>query len=222
MANHRSLSEKQEREVVSMYVEERMSVASIARRMGVHYETTKSILRRGGVDLRQRGQGQFRKSSMTRVRAAVDLYASGEGCEAVAEKFKVTSGTVLRWVRSLDVPVRPMGFQTGSSHHGWVGGRPLRSDGYVQMIVAADDPLYVMAQRKPGTQTRYALEHRLVMARSLGRPLRRNETVHHIDGNKQNNDISNLQLRQGRHGKGVVLVCADCGSCNIQHSALPN
>lgn len=35
-------------------------------------------------------------------------------------------------------------------------------------------------------------EHRRVMSKSVGRKLGPHEIVHHIDGNKQNNDISNL------------------------------
>ncbi len=37
-------------------------------------------------------------------------------------------------------------------------------------------------------------EHRLVFERFLGRKLRKGETIHHIDGNKSNNDIDNLML----------------------------
>ena len=37
-------------------------------------------------------------------------------------------------------------------------------------------------------------EHILVMEQHIGRKLKLGEIVHHIDGNKTNNDISNLQL----------------------------
>ncbi len=62
----------------------------------------------------------------------------------------------------------------------------------------------------------HVLVHRLVMAESLGRNLTTKETVHHIDGDKLNNELSNLQLRVGRHGKHGCYECSDCGSRNIR------
>ena len=59
------------------------------------------------------------------------------------------------------------------------------------------------------------LEHRYIMGIFLGRKLESYETVHHIDGNRSNNNIENLQLRTGNHGKGIVHCCGDCGSINI-------
>lgn len=40
--------------------------------------------------------------------------------------------------------------------------------------------------------------HRIIMGKHLGRKLRRDEVVHHIDGDKLNNDIKNLYLCKDR------------------------
>lgn len=58
--------------------------------------------------------------------------------------------------------------------------------------------------------------HRLVMADALGRPLERHESVHHIDGDRSNNTLGNLQMRSSAHGPGVVLKCRCCGSQDIE------
>ena len=38
------------------------------------------------------------------------------------------------------------------------------------------------------------LEHRVIMEKHIGRKLKRREEVHHVDGDKKNNDIKNLDL----------------------------
>lgn len=46
-------------------------------------------------------------------------------------------------------------------------------------------------------------EHRVVAEQKIGRPLKKGEVVHHIDGNKRNNDPDNLMIldSQSEHCK---------------------
>ncbi len=97
------------------------------------------------------------------------------------------------------------------NHYRWEGGYIHKGDGYWQVRIYPDNPYYIMANKKG-----YVLEHRLVMANFLGRPLKQHESVHHKDGNHKNNNVKNLQLRTGIHGKGIKLICGDCGSVNIK------
>lgn len=60
-----------------------------------------------------------------------------------------------------------------------VGSRYVNRDGYV--VVKCEDG-------------RIVGEHRVVMEQHLGRPLKRGETVHHVNGIRDDNRIENLEL----------------------------
>ncbi len=216
MANKRRLNPIQEKKVISLYHDDKQSISFIMMEMGVSDFVVRGALHRDGRTLRPKGRGGLRAMSRKRANRAVQLYARGVGCDAVAEKFGVTSGAILRWVRTAGVKVRPKGFQRGEGHHAWNGGRSITEDGYVLVSLPPEDPFFPMVQANTG----YVLEHRLVMAMSLGRLLTSKETVHHLNGDRANNAIDNLQLRQGKHGKGIVLRCADCGSHNVEPALL--
>lgn len=102
---------------------------------------------------------------------------------------------------------------TGAAHPNWKGGRHIDMNGYC---------LIRMPEHPDSYSGGYILEHRYVMEQHVGRRLRINETVHHMNGDRLDNRIENLQLRQGKHGSGIALCCGDCGSSNIIPCELAN
>ena len=71
----------------------------------------------------------------------------------------------------------------------WKGRRSKTSEGYTKVLLPPEDFFYLMA-----TGTGHILEHRLVLARHLGRCLQPWEIVHHINGVKDDNRLENLEL----------------------------
>ncbi|KKL20352.1 hypothetical protein LCGC14_2456340 [marine sediment metagenome] len=80
-------------------------------------------------------------------------------------------------------------FHVGDRNSWWKGGRSLSCEGYVRVRVTRDDFFFPMCTKKG-----YVVEHRLVMAKHLGRCLHGWEVVHHKNGNKSDNRIKNLEL----------------------------
>lgn len=118
----------------------------------------------------------------------------------------------------------------GNRSPNWNGGRNLRSNGYIE----------VYCPNHPKAKSRkYIYEHILVMEQHLGRYLNDNEIVHHINGNKTDNRIENLQLMtnsehtatHGHKNKGhsidvlhgawskKYLCCTICGTTTVKHKA---
>jgi hypothetical protein len=92
----------------------------------------------------------------------------------------------------------------------WVEGRTkLDAKGYVLIKVPSDTPGVFQSDGQP-----WMFEHRWVMQKRLGRPLRDTETIHHKNGNKQDNADENLELWNGKsHPKGVRPGDYHCPGC---------
>ncbi len=109
-----------------------------------------------------------------------------EGCERVPHAKGLCRSHRARQVEqgalAPEVPIgelpRPSG-PTGRAR-GWT------TNGYRYVPVPPD--------QRHLTNAAYAAEHRLVMARHLGRALSDEETVHHLNGDRQDNRLENLEL----------------------------
>jgi hypothetical protein len=79
--------------------------------------------------------------------------------------------------------------KVGENNGHWGGGRNKDAYGYILVKLQPSDPYYPMAD-KAG----YVKEHRLVVAKKIGRCLEEWEVVHHIDSIRDHNNETNLKL----------------------------
>lgn len=182
------------------------TLGAIRKRLGKGSDySIKYAIRRAGGTLRDNPAPLVKPDEVETIR---QLHASGMGQVGISLKLGRSQSFISRIMRKHGIETH---FPVGKSHGRWKGGRMTNTSGYVLVKADPEDELAQAMALHHG----YVQEHRLVLARSLGRPLLRTETVHHIDGNRANNAPENLELRQGKHGKHVVMACLDCGSRRI-------
>lgn len=135
------------------------------------------------------------------------LHDSGLSIEEIGRQLNLSRSALAPALRRAGVP--PQQHRSRENHPNWKGGRVILN-GYVYVRPTAKE----LSLARPNASG-YVAEHRLVMAKKLKRPLLSTETVHHINGDRADNRLKNLQLRQGHHGTGVVMTCNSCGSHDI-------
>ena len=166
-------------------------------------------IKRAGGTIRTAGNARMKLSELERIK---ELSALGWSQVKISLEIGRSHRFVSRIMRKHDIQNNQT--KAGLGRH-TTGKYQISGLEYSLIALRRDDPHIAMAR-----QNGYVLEHRYIMARKLGRDLLPTETVHHIDGNTLNNSPKNLQLRQGKHGKHVNMVCLDCGSHNIGHAQI--
>jgi hypothetical protein len=182
------------------------SATSLARRYACSRTVIKGALKRRGIYDGGRSRAGAKWTSEQKA-AIIVRYSAGASIYVLAAEYGCSPNGLWKFLRTNGVKMR---------FHGRLEGRKSSHGVYVRVQVDQADPI----ASAMGWVNGFALEHRIVMARSLGRPLEKHETVHHVNGDPTDNRLENLQLRKGPHGRGVRSVCLDCGSRNIGHADL--
>lgn len=165
--------------LLDLHYGKNLSTTEIAKIYNCHRDTVCLALKRYGIEPR----GKIRKPLSEDLKAnLIVLYVEqklstrtigkilGRTHDYVSDKLKELGIVVDDRITALQSERNP----------DWKGGKTI-SQGYVEISSRAIQP-----KRKR--------EHQIVMESYIGRELKANEVIHHIDGNKQNNNINNLAL----------------------------
>jgi len=113
-----------------------------------------------------------------------DLYVNNKKSAGfIAKKYNIKSrSNVLIQLKKMGIDIRK---DKGKNHHNWKGGRIIKGNNYIGIW----NPDHERSDKQG-----YVFEHTLVAEKKYGRLPNKNEVIHHIDFNKQNNDSNNLYL----------------------------
>ena len=211
-------STQQKNEMAELYAKG-IGTMEICSRFGCSDGALYTALRRAELPVRgvKSPRPATRKAWTTNdIEGIVWNWKAGFSKSRIAREYKTYPGAIDCILRAYGYDPSDLRYAKGKNNHRWKGGRIVDQAGYVQIRVTDKIKQWLPENWK----NPYAREHRVVMARHLGRPLSQHETVHHINGDTLDNRIDNLQLRGKAHGEGQVFICQDCGSHNVQPSII--
>jgi len=139
-----------------------------------------------------------------------ELYKNNKTIKEISKIYNVGASTIKRRLKPFNLirsgaEANKIAWKTGKHKplygYSWKGGRK-KHNGYVQIYIPGH----------PNANGKYVLEHRLVMAKYLGRPLKAIEIVHHINGIRNDNRLENLAIVTRKTHFGMV----ECPKCKYK------
>lgn len=160
------------------------SLGDVAAKFGMSAATWHRRFKAAGIECQSRGErikGGFQPERRICDWDVVStLYSEGHSVAAIAERLGVRNAIITHALRRLGIyEGRAETYRRKHLELAANGKTTATGHGYVTV--------YINNGRKQ-------YEHILIAERALGRKLRKNERVHHIDGNRKNNANSNLLI----------------------------
>ena len=116
---------------------------------------------------------------------------------------RITPKLIYKVCKKHGIKCQRTGPRAGEGHPDWKGGRIVDRNGYVFLFrpehpecIRVNEMRRLKANGGYYRKEKYIQEHRLVMEEHLGRYLNPNEVVHHLNGQRADNRLSNLVLFQ--------------------------
>lgn len=174
-----------------LYIDQRKTMKEVCEIIGIKSEITlKKYMRKYNIpsrDVNKENSLIFRLGYTDEQfkNELCDLYVNQKYSTInLAKKYKVSHVIIKRYLLKYKIKIRTISESiTGELNPRWNGGRRNKK-GYIE-VYCPNHPY-----RNKSRNTVY--EHRLVLEKSLGRYLSKNEVVHHINGIKSDNRIENL------------------------------
>lgn len=181
-------------EIESVYFVPGVSSREASKRLKISVRALREFRKKYGIDIKKR------ESTHPQLRdvewLTVEYIHKDKPVSVIAEELGVSIPTVRAALRYIPFDLRKsrVGNRMGDKAANWKGGKRYSTKGYV----------YVHSPKHPASNLEgYVMEHRLVMEEKLGRYLTATEVIHHINGQKNQNNIENLELvsDRGAHTK---------------------
>ncbi len=135
----------------------------------------------------------FRGFGFTQAELVV-MFKDGMSISAIVRRFDLNNGSR----RIISGILRGLGLVGNGMGRRSSGNSYISTDGYTRVLVTEDNKEFTGI-----ILGGHELEHRLVIATSMGRPLEQSEWVHHINRDKSDNRLSNLMLVDKKTHKRV-------------------
>jgi len=194
-------------ELVHLYVEDKLSMYKIAKKLGLPPSTVWLYLKKVGVARKRRRN--IPKEELE------ELYLERKLSTLEIAKIKnVHPSVILYKLKKYGIPVRNLSDaaklarkkypstlpppKKGPNHPCWKGGRRYTTNGYV-LVYAPNHP---RAHKK----SKCVFEHILVWEKTHGKPLPPNYQIHHLNGIKDDNRPENLvAVPSNKHPQRVLV-----------------